>query len=151
MQPGLVLSRALIRRGGTAAIEFAIVAPVLVLIMAAAIELGLAVRDANRAQQAAAAGADYASGHGWDPAGISAAVTSGSNAPGLTASPAPALFCGCPQASGVASATCGGLCPDGTSVRQYVRVSASVTRTSVLKAGLPLPAVLTRQSIARLQ
>ena len=136
---------------GTAAIEFALVAPLLILLLVGTTELGLAIRDADRAQQAAAAGAAYAVEHGWDSAGIAAAVTSGSSAKGVSASPAPVLFCGCPQTAGVTVADCSVTCPDGSSARQYVRVSATLARASLMSSTLPLPASLTRQSIARLQ
>lgn len=136
---------------GVAAIEFALVAPLLVLLLVGTVELGLAVRDADRAQQAAATGAAYAVAHGWDPLAIGNAVTSGSGAQGISASPAPVLYCGCPQAGGVAPTACGVACADGANARQYARVSASLTRTSLFSSSLTLPATITRQSIARLQ
>ena len=136
---------------GTAAIEFALVAPLLVLLLVGTTELGLAIRDADRVQQAAAAGAAFAVEHGWDSAGIAAAVASGSGAQGVSASPAPALFCGCPQAAGITATDCSVTCADGSGARQYVRVSATLARTSLMASALPLPANLTRQSVARLQ
>ncbi|MBT2189087.1 TadE/TadG family type IV pilus assembly protein [Sphingobium nicotianae] len=136
--------------GGVAAIEFAIISPVLLALIVSVIELGLATRDSLRAQAAAAAGAYYSVQNGFDATGIAAAVVNGTGAPGLSASPAPTLFCGCPSAGGIGPATCDATCDDGAPARKYVRVSASITRTSVLDADLGLPTVITRQSIMRL-
>lgn len=136
---------------GVAAIEFALAAPLLVLLLVGTVELGLALRDADRAQQAAADGAAYAEMHGWDPAGIATAVTAGAAAQGMSASPAPVLYCGCPQSGGVTTTACGVACPDGSTARQYARVSASLARSSLFSSSLALPTTITRQSNARLQ
>jgi hypothetical protein len=137
-------------RAGVAAVEFAIVAPVLIAMVIAATELGFAIRDSLRAQAAAAAGAYYAIKTGFDAPGISAAVANGATGGAITASPAPSLSCGCPSAAGIAPATCGATCLDGMPARQYVRVSASIARTSVLPSDLGLPDTLTRQTVVRL-
>ena len=124
-------------------------APLLLVVIVSVIELGFATRDAFSAQTAAAAGSEYAVINGFNAAAISAAVASGGGA-GVTASPAPALFCGCPTATGIGVTQCTATCADGIKTRQYVRVSAAITRTTVLDAHLGLPDVLTRESIARL-
>lgn len=135
---------------GVAAIEFAIIAPVLLVLIVSGIELGLAIRDSLRAQAAAAEGAYYAAANGFDADKIALAVVNGTGASGLRASPAPSLFCGCPSASGTAVAACDATCDDGIAARKYVKVNASITRISVLDAHLGLPTEITRQSIARL-
>lgn len=135
---------------GVAAIEFAIIAPVLLMLIVSVIELGLATRDSLRAQAAAAEGAYYAMKNGFDAGEIAAAVINGTGAPGMSASPAPALFCGCPSATGIAVTACSVTCGDEIPARRYVQVNASITRTSVLDAHLGLPTVITRQSIVRL-
>lgn len=134
---------------GVAALEFAIVAPALAILIVSSVELGLAIRDQLRVQAASAAGAYYAMKNGFDPDGISAAVLSGAAGTGLSASPAPTLFCGCPQATGIADAACGATCADGLAARQYVQVNASIPRTSIFSLGLPN--TLTAQSVGRLQ
>jgi Flp pilus assembly protein TadG len=136
---------------GAAALEFAILAPVMVILIVSSIELGFAIRDQLRVQAASAAGAFYAMNKGFDSAGISAAVLSGAAGTGLAATPAPVLFCGCPQTTGIAAATCGATCADGIAARQYAQVSASIPRTTVLGSSLGLPATMTAQSIGRLQ
>lgn len=135
---------------GIAALEFAIMAPLLLVLIVAIVEIGLATRDALRAQSAAASGSYYALQNGFDTAGISAAVVNGTGAVGLSANPAPALFCGCPTVTGIGETVCTATCADGIKARQYVRVSATITRTSILDAHLGLPAVLVRQTTVRL-
>jgi Flp pilus assembly protein TadG len=136
---------------GAAALEFAIMAPLLLILIISVVELGLAIRDSLRAQAAAAAGGYYAMQHGFNSASISAAVANGAGTTvGVSASPAPVLFCGCPTATGIGSTVCGATCTDGVGARQYVQVSASITRTTLLNAHLGLPAVLIRKSVVRL-
>lgn len=137
-------------RAGVAAIEFAVMAPLLLVVIASVVELGLATRDTLRVQSAAAAGAQYAMLNGYNAAGISAAVVSGTGAVGLSASPAPTLFCGCPTATGIGATACTATCDDGVKLRQYIRISASIQRTTVLHTQLGLPDILVRQAIVRL-
>lgn len=143
------LSRTIRSSQGVAALEFAIVAPVLAILIVSSVELGLAIRDQLRVQAASAAGAFYAMTNGFDAPGISAAVLSGAAGTGLSASPPPTLFCGCPQATGIAAAACGATCADGLAARQYVQVNASIPRATIFN--LDLPTTLTAQSIGRLQ
>jgi Flp pilus assembly protein TadG len=138
------------RNGGVAAIEFAIVAPMLLALVIASVELGFATQASIQSQDAAAAGAFYATQKGWDAAGISAAVLAATSAPGLTAAPAPQLYCGCPTTTGIGSTTCGVTCADGVTARQYVKVSASLPRKTVIGSGFGLPGTVTSTSTARL-
>jgi hypothetical protein len=135
---------------GVAAIEFAITAPMLLMIIAAIIEFGLAIRDTLSVQTAAAVGGQYTMQKGFDSPAISAAVLNATGAAGVRASPAPALFCGCPGATGIVNAVCNTICVDGIKARRYVVISASIDRTTVVNVGFGLPAVLTRTSIVRL-
>ena len=64
---------------GVAALEFAIMAPLLLLLIASVAELGLATRDAMRAQSAAATGGYYAMQNGFNAAAISFARRSRSS------------------------------------------------------------------------
>lgn len=138
------------RDRGVAAIEFAIVAPLILALVIATVELGFAIQASILSQDAAAAGAFYASQKGWDAAGISSAVLADSNATGLTAAPAPQLYCGCPSSAGISSATCGVMCADGVTARRYVKVSASLPRKTVVGSNFGLPATVTATSTVRL-
>jgi Flp pilus assembly protein TadG len=139
------------RQGGTAALEFALTAPFLLLFLMAVVELGFAMHETMQVYNSVEAGALYASKNGFDSAGISAAVVNATGTSGLTASPAPAQFCGCPQTTGVTTVSCGSTCTGGTAPGQYIRVYAALPHTSILPVfALPLPATLTAQAIVRL-
>ena len=137
-------------RRGTVAIEFALVAPFFLTLLGGMVELGFASYQAMEAQDAAEAGALYAAKHGYDAAGISAAVVNASGSGGVAASPAPTVFCGCPGTAGVSAISCASTCASGDQPGQYVRVNASVAHETILSyLGLPLPATLTGQSTVR--
>lgn len=137
---------------GSAAIEFAIIAPVLLLLLVGVVELGFGVHQAMQVQDAAEAGALYAGRHGWDQAGIAGAVVSATGASDITADPAPVQFCGCPTSSGIAEVNCSATCSDGNSAETYVRVSAAIPHVPILFGLLvPLPAVLTGEAVVRIK
>jgi Flp pilus assembly protein TadG len=139
-------------RRGTAAIEFALLTPVLLALLLGAVELGFGVYAAIQAQSAAEAGALYAAENGWDSAGISAAVVNATGATGMAATPAPTLFCGCPTTSGITAIGCTSTCASGIQPGQYVQINSALARLSILSdPGLGLATTLTGQSIIRLQ
>jgi Flp pilus assembly pilin Flp len=137
---------------GSAAIEFGLIAPVLLILLIGLVELGFAVHQAMQVQAAAEAGAIYAGRYGWDQSGIASAVEHATGADNVTADPAPTLFCGCPDAGGVAAAACDVQCPDGNWPGRYARISASMPHVPILTGlGLPIPAVLTGHAVVRVQ
>jgi Flp pilus assembly protein TadG len=133
---------------GVAALEFAFIAPLLVALLIAGVELGLAIRTELLAQEAAAAGAQYAI-QGFDATAITAAVQNVKTGSGLTASPAPTEFYACPAASGLTRTTLGATCTDGAAARHYVDVWASIARPTVMGSSFGLPATLTAHAVAR--
>lgn len=136
---------------GVAAIEFAILAPLLVLLLIGIVEVGLASYEALQVQSAAEAGALYAAKNGWNSNGIETAVVNATGASGITATPAPQTFCGCPQASGISTTSCSATCPGGTSPGQYVEVDAALTHEPILPfPGFPSPLVLKGKFVLRL-
>ncbi len=136
---------------GTAAIEFGIAAPILFILIAGVAEVGYAAYQAMQVQDAVEAGALYAAKYGWDSVRISTTVVAATGATGITASPSPAQFCGCPGVAGVAAALCTSTCADGNSPGQYVQINATIARQSIIPGGgLGLPAQFTAQSIVRL-
>ena len=137
---------------GVAAIEFAIIAPLLMLLLVGIVELGFGIHQAMQVQDAAEAGALYAGKYGWDQAGIAAAVVNATGADNVTATPAPVQFCGCPSVSGIAEISCSATCPSGTGAERYVRISASMPHTQILVGLLmPIPDVLTGTAVVRTQ
>ena len=136
---------------GTAAIEFAIASPFLLVLLAGITELGFAVYQQIQVENAAQAGALYAIQNGFDAAGISAAVTNAGGAGNaVTASPAPSQFCGCPSAAGIATAACGSTCTGGNNAGTYVQVNAAAAHQAIISwPGVTAPASLSAQSIVR--
>jgi|SRR5579864_579593 len=138
-------------RRGTVAIEFGIITPVLVVLFVGVGEVGYAAYQAMQVQYAVEAGALYAAKHGNDPGGITGAVSNATSIAAIAATPAPASFCGCPGTAGIAAVSCTSNCANGNPPGQYVRISATLTRQSIIpNSGLPLPAAFTAQSIIRL-
>jgi len=162
LRAGTTALRALVEAGsrpwaskGAAAIELALISPILVILFAGIVEIGMASYQAMQVQAAVEAGALYAAKNGAsDLAGITQAVVNATGTSGITASPAPLAFCGCPASSGVVSQSsdCTTRCPDGTLPGQYVRVSAALPHQTIMPfLALPLPATLTAQSTVRVQ
>lgn len=145
------MRRLLLIDRGIAAIEFGLMAPFLALLVVATVELGTAIYQGMQAQNAAEAGAVYASKYGLDLAGIGNAVANATDAAGITATPAPSQFCGCPVASGVATTSCSASCGDGSAPGQYVRINAQITRQPLMNfSGLIPPITLTGESVVRM-
>ncbi len=139
------------RHRGTAAIEFALAAPLFVILLLGVVDVGFAAYQAMQVQDAAEAGALYAAINGWNPTGIEAAVVNATGASGMTA-PAPTEFCGCPSTTGVTTVACTATCAGGAKPGVYVQINAALPHTNILSyPGLPLPATLTGQSTIRLQ
>lgn len=151
MARSLTKSDRILRPGeaGSAAIEFGLFVPFFVILLTGVVELGFASFGAMQVYNAVEAGALYATKNGWNSAGISSAITNSSNTAGIAASPAPTQFCGCPALSGVITATCGTTCSGGGAVGEYIRINATLTRTTILTSSFGLPAELTAQSIVR--
>lgn len=126
------------QRRGNAAIEMALIAPALVLLLVGLADYGTAIYRRMQVQNAAQAGADFAMRNGFNNAAIVAAVTNASAFVGLTATPAPVEACGCASVSAVAPAICGSTCAGGRAAGTYVTVSATGTHTTLLPyPGIP--------------
>jgi Flp pilus assembly protein TadG len=122
-------------RAGTAVVEFALAAPVLLGLLVPLVDLGIAYSRQIRLSQAAQAGAQYAIAHPWNSnsvTDISNAVTAAGALRGIAASPAPAQVCGCANGSAVLSYSCNSTCPNGQTAGFYVVVNAQVPYTTVL-------------------
>ncbi|MGH6794892.1 MAG: TadE/TadG family type IV pilus assembly protein [Methylocella sp.] len=113
------------------AIEFALMGPVLVLMLMAATDMALAIHARAEVGNAARAGAQYAAINGFNSSGITSAVANATSLPGVTAAPAPSTFCGCATASGITQQTCGTTCAAGGSTGTYVTVTAQANYSPV--------------------
>lgn len=120
---------------GVAAIEFAAIAPILLVLLTGVGEVGIAAHQRLQVEAAAEAGALYAVRHGdVDLTAIGTAVVNGTSTSGISATPAPVKFCGCPTTSDVVSqgADCTTVCPDTRLPGHYVTVSATITHQTLL-------------------
>ena len=117
---------------GVAAVEFALAATVLVIVLTPVVDLGMAFYQQMQVQDAAQAGAQYAAAKGWNSSGIQNAVTSASTNMTISASPAPSESCGCPNGTSVVTATCNSSCTNGQTAGTYVTVNAQASYTPIL-------------------
>jgi hypothetical protein len=137
---------------GVAAIELALALPVLVVMAFGLIDYSSGLLRQMQVQNAAQHGLQYALTHGFDSAAISTLITGGTSPTGISATPAPTQFCGCPGSQGIASATCSTVCSDGSRAGTYVAITAVATYVPYVE--LPfVPASFSLQSsaIARIQ
>ncbi len=142
-------------RRASAAIEFAIACPTMLLMFCGMADYGLALWDKSMLANAVAQGGYYAflTGTSVSGATVRTMVQNASTLSGVTATvTGPACYCitGTPLA--LASATCGATCTDGTTVGSFVKVVATYTYSSILPAYSELNnPTMTRQTIVRLQ
>lgn len=140
---------------GTAAVEFVLILPILLAVLVATVDIGMAFYDRMQVDNAAQAGAEYAAlkgSAGFDANAISQIVTGASSLSQISASPAPSLSCGCAETSGVAAAQCGSQCPDGLTAGKYATVAAEAQYSTFFPyPGLPRPMTLSAQSTVRLE
>lgn len=139
--------------GGTAAIEFGLAVPFLLIVLMGVVELSFAAYEAMQVYGAAEAGTIYAAKNGFSSSGISAAVTSATATTGIAASPAPSQFWGCPTEAGISVVASSSVkCTGGVSPGLYVQVNASLAHATILPyPGLSLPTTFTAKSVVRLQ
>lgn len=137
--------------GGVAAIEFAVIAGMLVMMLVLLTDLGLGVSAKIEVENAAQYGAQYAFNNGYDANAIQSAVQDSSSLGNLNVTPA--SFCGCPGGSGVTPQTdCGAPCGDGSLPGQFVSVSVTHTYVPVVPyPGLQTGYTLSSQSTVRLK
>jgi Flp pilus assembly protein TadG len=92
---------------GNAAVEFAILAPVLIGLLVPIADFGLYIYDQMQLNLAAQAGMEYAARNGWVPAGIQQAAINASPSLNLTAQDVSASqFCGCPSGNTIKQQNC---------------------------------------------
>ena len=164
-----VLKRFARDRSGLAAIELAIVAPVLFLCTLCVADLGRFALDKTWVTDAASAGAEYAAAHADDQqyastypmgsafsAAIATAATSATPTTNISVSPTPSTYYGCATSSGVTVSTQGAMCPSGTSTGgtagEYVSVTATMPFTALFgAAGIAYPSTITATAVVRIE
>jgi Flp pilus assembly protein TadG len=115
---------------GVAAVEMAMLSPVLVVMVLGVIDLSLRVWTYARVLNAANAGIEYAAINGYNSTAIDAAVKAATTASVSVTAPAPTY--GCPTTNGslTSEPSATSLCSDGAAAGTYVTVTASDTFTT---------------------
>lgn len=122
-------------RSGLAAIEFAVVGPLLIALLGVMVDMGLSQALENRLAQAVSAGAQYAFtvGATVTSGSIQSAVQNGTTLSGVTAAvTGPGLYCTTGSPATLSADPAGTTCADGTLPGTYVRIVASYTYTPLL-------------------
>jgi len=116
-------------RSGSVAAEFAVVVPVLVLLLVGIFDYGWAVGLSTKLNSAARAGLQYAMKHPTDSAGITYAAQNATSDTTMTVG-APALFCTC-GSSTATPVPCTSTCA-GTTLRYYVSLTTTQSYTPLV-------------------
>ena len=125
---------------GADAVEFALLVPVLALIVAGLTDTSRLIIQTMQLKAAAQAGADFAVRGGWDQARVEAAATAAS--PALAATATASFSRGC-IANGVVNDTTAAICAGGAPSGAFVRVQA----TAAYKPMFPNMPVLTARTL----
>ncbi|HEX3652186.1 MAG TPA: TadE/TadG family type IV pilus assembly protein [Rhizomicrobium sp.] len=135
---------------GVTAIEFAMIAPILIGIAIAVIDLGLGVYTDTQLANAAHSGASYAVQYSYDSNAMATAAQASTNLKNVNVTTA--QFCGCPTDTGVTTASCGSTCSDGLTAGTFAQVTASKQYTTLLSyPGIPASINLSKQATVRTQ
>jgi Flp pilus assembly protein TadG len=133
---GAFFGRERLAIAGVAAIELAMVAPLLVTGVLGAGELGFTIFRQTQVIFAAQAGADYALAHGFNSTKVSKAVVNATTYAVISATPAPSQFCGCPLATGVSVVggvpPCSAVCSGGATAGTYVTASSQALFSPII-------------------
>jgi Flp pilus assembly protein TadG len=141
-------------REAVAAVEFALMAPALAIVLVAALDYGLAEWSRSCLANAVAQGAYYAflNGPNVSPSTVQSMVQNASSLTGVSIKQAPTIACYCPSGSPAvlgrqvsAVLPCTSACSDGTQAGTYITISATYTLTPWIP--IPYFSTLNDQSI----
>lgn len=133
------------KESGTAAIEFAMLAPVLALVVVGMVDLSYLMYQAMQLNSAVEAGTFYVLQNGWNSSTGATPIVSAVQQTGtVTGTPTASCFYGCPDASaGIVSQTgvCGSgssttTCSNGYAPGQYVKINAQLSTTTLVATGI---------------
>ena len=120
-----------LRRGrrGNAAVELALVMPILVSAVAFVADIGTAAYNSMTLKGAVRAGIDYAVRHN-DLAGVTATIAAAAARDPASLSVTMTPFCGCDTTT----VTCGGTCSGGLPQQEYITVAVSTPYAAMFSA-----------------
>ncbi len=142
---------------GAAAIEFAAIATLLVVMMLGTLDLGMGFYRKMQVQSAAQAGAQYAMVHEFNESSITAiqnVVKSATTFPAVTVVTV-GKWPKCPSSAGLTDPNSNSQCPDGSTAGSYVTVSAqgiyqTIFPFSLMNLTIPDSFTFTAQSTVRI-
>jgi Flp pilus assembly protein TadG len=132
---GAFFGRERLAIAGVAAIELALVSPLVLTGVLGAGEVGMTIFRQTQVSFAAQAGADYALAHGFNATNVSNAIVNATTYTAIAATPAPGQFCGCPTASGVSvggAPPCSATCSGGFTAGTYVTASSQAQFSPII-------------------
>ena len=137
-------------RSGAAATEFALLFPLLALLLAGIIDFSRLISQRMQVQAAAQAGADYAIRHGWN--GTAIAETIARTSPiAIAANPAPRLVSACLSGTEIVE-TLTPTCSSGLFTGKYVLASAQASFKPLMPwPGLIVPDTIVSTALTRVQ
>ncbi|MCR5876419.1 pilus assembly protein [Phenylobacterium sp. J426] len=137
-------------RDGSAAVEFALLLPMLLLLLAGLVDVSRLISHTMQVRAAAQAGADWAQRNGWDATRIASAVTSATTLQGVSAAPAPARSLGCVVNGKITAQSTN--CANNIAPGQFVTVAARAPFKGVVPwPGRVLPNTLSATATVRVQ
>jgi Flp pilus assembly protein TadG len=135
--------------GGAAAVEFAMLLPVLLLMLAGLIDVTRLISHTMQVKAAAQAGADFAQVRGWKPDEIAGAVTAATQLT-VSASPAPAMATACVSGQSIVQTTAT-TCTAGGPPGRFVTVAAqSPFQPLIPWPGISMPGTVKAQAVVRI-
>ncbi|MDB5367197.1 MAG: hypothetical protein JWM77_3124 [Rhodospirillales bacterium] len=128
-----ILHRLRAARSGNAAVEFALLVPIVMLLLAGLFDYGMVVRLSTQLNSAARAGVQYATIYPADANGVQQAAQNSVNDASMTVS-TPIVFCTCGSSTAARLSTCNGtaICGVGLTNRNYVSVQVQRSYTPIL-------------------
>ena len=121
-------------RRGVAALEFALIGPVLLIMIGGMVDLGLSVRARSHLAQGLTSAAQYAFkvGASVTAASLTSMVQGASGLSGVTVVvTGPGLYCVSGSPAALVSGTLGVACGDGTQPGTYVKIAATYTYVQI--------------------
>lgn len=144
------ISRTLADRDGAAGVEFALLLPMLVVLLIGTVDLGGLAYQSMQVSAAAHAGAQYAIRNGWSATAVADAVTNATSLP-VTASPAPQLVKAC-VSGGAVVVTSSSTCSGGAAAGSYIQVNAQAAITPIIVwSSFAMPSSVSAQAMVRIQ
>ncbi len=137
-------------RSGVSAVEFGVIAPAMIVLLAGLVDVAGAMQQTIRLENAARAGAQYAMSFPENTAGIMAATAASLGGTGATVAVVPA-YCACPGGS-PAVVSCEGTPCAGAPAGVYVGITITRPYAAIIGiGGYVLPSTLSGSAVARVR